>query len=333
MSSGETDSEGGNGHTHESACLNCGAVLIGPHCHECGQAAHVHRTLAAFFHDLLHGAFHFEGRIWRTLPMLAIQPGRLTREYVDGRRASYISPIALFLFAAFLLYFTMHALGPHGEQSSTGGTNQQAIAVQRAALVEAQEQLAKATDPAGREAAQAKIDRLRESVAALDKLHPEGGAQIEIGQVEIGKGSDVSSDIPWLDAVLKQFRANPDLAVYKLQMSAYKYSWLLIPISAPFLWLLFPFSRRFRLYDHTVFVTYSLAFMTLFGVVLTLAGAIHAPYLAVVAALVPPLHMYRQLKGAYGLSRGAALWRTALLLSFAFTALLLFAALLVSGLG
>ena len=39
----------------------------------CGQAAHIHKTLGAFFNDLLHGVFHFEGKIWRTLPLLAWQ--------------------------------------------------------------------------------------------------------------------------------------------------------------------------------------------------------------------------------------------------------------------
>ena len=47
---------------------------------------------------------------------------------------------------------------------------------------------------------------------------------------------------------------------------------MLIPLSVPFLWLLFPFSRRFRLYDHTVFVTYSLSFMTLLVVTAVLIG-------------------------------------------------------------
>ncbi len=47
-------------------------------------------------------------------------------------------------------------------------------------------------------------------------------------------------------------------------------SWLLIPLSLPFMWLLFPFSRRFRLYDHVVFVTYSLGFMTLLVALLTM---------------------------------------------------------------
>ncbi|HEU4696365.1 MAG TPA: hypothetical protein VFR92_05330, partial [Sphingomicrobium sp.] len=91
-----------------------------------------------------------------------------------------------------------------------------------------------------------------------------------------------------------------------------------------FLWLLFPFSRRFKLYDHTVFVTYSLAFMMLLVIAMSLWGAAGLPGVAW-AALVPPFHMYRDLKGAYGLSRFGALWRTALLLLFAVIALSLFA--------
>src|SRR5687768_2208089 len=83
-----------DGHTHERSCLNCGTALTGDYCHACGQKAHVHRSLAAFFHDLLHGVFHFEGKIWRTLPMLAWKPGELTRSYIDGKRMSYVSPIA-----------------------------------------------------------------------------------------------------------------------------------------------------------------------------------------------------------------------------------------------
>ena len=38
-------------------------------------------------HDLLHGVLHFEGKIWRTLPLLAWRPGELTRRYIDGERA------------------------------------------------------------------------------------------------------------------------------------------------------------------------------------------------------------------------------------------------------
>ena len=71
----------------------------------------------------------------------------------------------------------------------------------------------------------------------------------------------------------KKAKENPDLLVYKLQTNSYKLSWLLIPLSLPFIWLLFPFSRKFRMYDHTVFVTYSIAFMTFLAIIMTALGA------------------------------------------------------------
>ena len=61
----------------------------------------------AFFHDFLHGVLHFEGKIWRTLPLLAWKPGELTRRYIDGQRARFVSPIALFLFCVFLMFAVM----------------------------------------------------------------------------------------------------------------------------------------------------------------------------------------------------------------------------------
>jgi hypothetical protein len=47
---------------------------------------------------------------------------------------------------------------------------------------------------------------------------------------------------------------------------------------------------------------------------------------------IPTIHMFRQLKGAYGLTRLGALWRTALLTMFALTAAVLFVVMIV-GLG
>ena len=126
-----------------------------------------------------------------------------------------------------------------------------------------------------------------------------------------------------------QAKENPQLVFYKIKTNAYKFSWALIPISVPFVWLLFPFSRRFRLYDHTVFVTYSLCFMMLLLIVGSLLGLV-SPSIASLAWLVPPFHMYRQLRGAYGVGRFGALWRTMALTVFAFIAIGLFASLLVT---
>ncbi len=97
----------------------------------------------------------------------------------------------------------------------------------------------------------------------------------------------------------------------------------------PFVWLLFPFSRRFRLYDHTVFVTYSLCFMMLLVVAGVLFQAASIGAIAGLLWLIPPFHMYRQLKGTYALSRWGAIWRATLLTVFALIVVSLFAAVLV----
>lgn len=102
------------GHDSHEKCRNCGATLTGAYCSSCGQAAHLHRSLVSLGHDILHGVFHFEGKIWRTIPELIFHPGRLTRRYIDGERAKFVSPMALYLFTVFLMFavfsFTSSAL-------------------------------------------------------------------------------------------------------------------------------------------------------------------------------------------------------------------------------
>ena len=102
---------------HRAIALTVACTLIGVHCHVCGQKAKVHRTLHAFGHDILHSVLHFDGKIWRTLPMLFWNPGELTRRYVHGERAKFVSPLALFLFTVFLTFAVFNWLMPKGGAS------------------------------------------------------------------------------------------------------------------------------------------------------------------------------------------------------------------------
>jgi hypothetical protein len=327
---GESASEDASGHTAERACLNCGTLLIGSHCHACGQAAHVHRTLAAFFHDLLHGVFHFEGKIWRTLPLLAWRPGRLTREYIDGRRASYVSPIALFLFGVFLTFALFNALGASrlGDdlQLETGRGAAEArgeIDERVARLRRERDQAAvsgRATEPIDRRIADAERDR-----AVLEQLT--GRAEQPSVNFGGGRGEALGRS---LTAEWRKAKENPALLVYKVQTNAYKFSWLLVPLSVPFLWLLFPFSRRFRAYDHTVFATYSITAMLILIALFRVSVAFDLGAVAMLPVLYAPVHMYRQLKGTYALSRVGALWRTAAMLLFAAVNLTVFGSALIA---
>lgn len=308
---------GADGHTHEKNCLNCGTPLIGDFCYECGQKAHVHRTLTGFFHDLVHGVLHVEGKIWNTLPLLVWKPGELTRRYIDGERARFVSPIALFLFSVFLMYAAVSLLGNMSlpEEAKAGIQNE--LRVNQAKLTELEKQRT-AAEQAGKPTAalNEKIGDLRDEIKAMEAVRE--------GKLEVG------GNLPgWVGSGISNAAKNPELVAYKLKTNAYKFSWLIIPLSVPFVWFLFPFSRRFRLYDHTVFVTYSLCFMSLLVVAGLIFGAAGMAGMAGLLWLIPPVHMYRQLKGTYQLGWAGALWRVSLLAIFSFLVMGFFSAILV----
>jgi len=104
------DGEAADGDTGKT-CLNCGTVLVGTHCHACGQRGDVHRSLSAIGHEIMHGVLHLDGKIWRTLPLLLFKPGKLTRRYINGERAKFVSPMAMFLFSVFLMFALFQAIG------------------------------------------------------------------------------------------------------------------------------------------------------------------------------------------------------------------------------
>ncbi|MBY8828621.1 DUF3667 domain-containing protein [Hephaestia mangrovi] len=327
---------GADGH---GACLNCGAALIGEFCHECGQNGHVHKTLASIGHDLLHGVFHFEGKIWRTLPMLVIRPGELTRRYIAGERAKFVSPLALYLFAVFLMFAVIHSVAGEFDGEGLTSTNRAAavekldtqIGNAKSALAKAQAAQTSAKTAAKRADAADDVKALTMTISGLETAREGLKSDADEKAVTI---ADIKTGWAPLDHGIAKANANPGLAIYKLQMSAYKYSWVLIPISAPLVALLFLWRRRYHLYDHTIFVIYSLDFMTLLVTVLTLLGAIGvgSGVISITAMLVPPVHIYKQLRGAYQLRRFSAFWRMCVLVILAFVALTLFVMLLL-GLG
>ncbi len=328
------DGAGGDGHgAHGGLCLNCGTALIGPHCHGCGQAGHVHRTASALFHDIAHGVFHFEGRTWHTLPLLFWHPGDLTRRYIHGERVKFVSPMALFLFSVFLMVATFSWVGgPTGHKSDSASKVSAAHSEANAELRSQTRLLAKLqAKRAGILAKGGNSEDVDEDIAEarteLAALRLAGAKDSTVITSKLGsEGEGFRTGVPGVDNVIRNANENPSLTAYKLQSSAYKFSWALIPISLPFIWMLFMFRRDVGMYDHAIFATYSLSAMTLMVVGLSVAAAIGIWQALIWLTLLffPPWHMYRQLKEAYGLGRFAAIWRTFALIIAAYTSALIF---------
>jgi hypothetical protein len=319
------------------ACLNCGTALSGAYCHACGQKAEIHRTLRSYGHDLLHGVFHFEGKIWRTLPMLAFKPGELTRRYIHGERAKFVSPLALFLFAVFLIFAVVGGLA--GEMHAPD-TSELKVELRGKPLNELEAELKKQN--ARKDVIRAAIDKARDADQPTGLLRAElNKVKDEIDNLQTARNlltgkpdftvTGLKTGWTALDAGLDKANKNPNLFLYKVQSSAYKYSWALIPLSVPFVWLLFFWRRQFKMYDHAVFVTYSLTFMLFLTVALTILGFAGAavPWVPLAGTFIPPIHMYRQLRGAYGVSVIGGLVRTAALATFGSVVLMVFLALLM----
>ena len=348
-------------HAH-GLCRNCGATISGSYCANCGQTTHLHRSLVSLGHDILHGVFHFEGKVWHTIPELLFHPGRLTRRYIDGERAKFISPMAMYLFIVFLMFAIVPFTGTGGDspleidtpnplgvarqfkeniQNNIEDLNEQ-LEARREALSEsgltADQRKRVLDDIAGleatREAQKAMISGdWRDVVKFAQEQEAQAKARAQADTPHMPGVADRAEDTEErLKSALRQTGDNPALLAYKLKTTGYKFSWALIPLSVPFMWLLFFWRRDIHAYDHAIFVTYSISFMMLFVVVVTLLYdlGVSAWIWGTAITIVPPLHLYKQLRGAYGISRFGA-WVRLFLLSIMITFVLtLFGIILVA---
>ena len=361
---------GGHGHGGDGVCVNCGAKLAGPFCHACGQAGHLHRSMLHIVEEFFHGILHFDSKAWRTLPLLMFRPGKLTHDYIHGHRVRYVTPMAMFLFSVFMMFMVFSLLGgggkvpvaiPPTEQAQALAQMQENLDEAKSDLTSAESDLAEAVSAGDRtevlvkqrdranrqvEKAQAALDTFKKALEAAGATVTEGdhgtkvtndvkhGRKTNLSNVitaDLGDDFSISLGSDELEAKIKQKIKDPEFLLYKLQNTAYKFSWILIPISLPFLWLLFFWKRGVVMYDHAIFSLYSLSFMSmLFIIVSLLVKFTDAGLVGPLVAIAPPLHMFFHLKGTYGLSNLGALWRMVALLFITLTTSILFVLFIIA---
>ena len=87
-------------------CDNCETPLQGPVCHECGQhETELHRPIPRLIKDGLSDSFALDGRVMRSLPMLMLKPGMMTRLYLKGARARFMPPFRLYIITSLIFFF------------------------------------------------------------------------------------------------------------------------------------------------------------------------------------------------------------------------------------
>jgi hypothetical protein len=92
----------------EKICLNCKADIYGRYCHVCGQEniepkETVWHLVDHFFQDITH----FDGKFFSTVKSLLTKPGFLSKEYMLGKRASYLNPIRMYVFTSAIFFLIL----------------------------------------------------------------------------------------------------------------------------------------------------------------------------------------------------------------------------------
>ena len=103
---------------NDKTCLNCRYVVENKFCPNCGQEntdtrKTFHHLFIHFFEDLTH----YENAFWRTIKNLLFKPAALTKEYLSGKRLSYLAPVRLYIFISFIT-FLLIAIFPSEIDSS-----------------------------------------------------------------------------------------------------------------------------------------------------------------------------------------------------------------------
>ena len=100
----------------EKDCLNCGTIVQGHYCQNCGQQNIVPKE--TFWHMVTHFFYdmtHFDSNFFHTVHHLVLKPGFLSKEYMLGRRASYLHPVKMYVFSSAIFFLLFYSLFKPGD--------------------------------------------------------------------------------------------------------------------------------------------------------------------------------------------------------------------------
>jgi hypothetical protein len=267
-------------HETASLCLNCGTPVAGNFCPSCGQETTLHVPSAGeFLHEFVGHYVALEGKLWQSLVLLLFKPGRLTLEYLQGRRVRYVLPLRLYLTFS-IIFFALFKFG--GVEFHSNDTKPRAQVQAEARKVR---------------------DELRK--AAAEATHKGEAPKVAAGAG--AKAADKGDVFDVLDSEEKQ---------HQVKAAFYGYApyaiFALMPVFAFFLKLLYLRSGR-RYGEHLLFALHTNGFAFLMLSLLMLTPSF-IPYLHAALVLWLALYLPTAMRRVYGGSRLATFWRWCVLM-------------------
>ena len=275
--------EGAHAAAPGSPCANCGTALQGPWCHACGQLGEdFHRSAWRLVGESVEGILHLDARVWRTVGGLVLRPSRLTRAYLEGHRAPQIPPLRLFL-VVLLAVFLVGGM-------ATGRSHSDKVRLAE-------------LSPAQR----AEVDAALSEKVAAGKIqtHSQPGPPVT-GMKAVGpgytkldlNGLEKTPAGKWLVTRTTYAQAHPEELKLIMEQWSERFAFMLLPLGAGMMSLLFVFQRRFFLFDHLIFTMHSLSFLGLM-ITVSLLVSMFSGLLGGLLYFTGPVHLFMHMRGVY----------------------------------
>jgi hypothetical protein len=287
-------------------CLNCGIEVAGRFCQQCGQEnVEVKESFFQLLRHFVEDLTHFDGKLWKTVKLLLFKPGSLTKLYIEGKRASYIHPIRMYIFVSavfFLFMFTGEApVKPEGAGSKANTSKDFASGLQEGLELDLDNDTVNYKTIAAYNAAQQKLPSSKKDNwldAVIKKKGIElnekyGGDNLKIGKALIEKFENYFSRMLYIS----------------------------LPIFAFFIWVLYRQNKNHFFVDHIIFsihiycAFYIILFIT--QIVSTVNDFFSDQLSGIIAFIVPltlVFYLYKSLKNHFNQSRKKTLLKCLILI-------------------
>ena len=278
------------------ACMNCGTTLAGPFCHYCGQPdKNLMRFFPALLREMLEDFVDFDSRFMRTIKPLLFRPGKLTRDYLDGRRFRYVPPLRLYIFSSLVLFFLIAVFAGDSLQfQPTTAGDEPGLTIKmneedREDLQEALSELEK-VNPGLAEELESEIDQAGTKPASKDEEEVEdiefdvNGKpwNAETNPVELPLMPDWVND--WVNREIaespkkgREIAENPNLMFDKVLDVLPGTMFVLLPLVALLLKFWYLFAKKYYV-EHLIFALHNHAFIFVTFIVMLLLGVVSEWY-------------------------------------------------------
>ena len=278
-------------------CSNCGVILNGMYCHACGQSS---KSVIKFFGDvikeLVDDAVGYDSRMKHSVFPLLFKPGRITLDYVKGKRFHYVLPFRLYLITSLVLILLVKSLVVADDINLDEVVDQSSEQVSEEIKTEVNQALEIARDNQTNATAKeiiksAMIDNELTTVSdeVIEELSNEDKINLVKGTIEDKSFNvTVSEDInlKWnnekkefdgidgldeglvktffveINPKLKQWLKDPEPLIDSFFEALPYMMFIILPIFALFLKLFYAFSKRFYT-EHLIFLLHNHSFIYL----------------------------------------------------------------------